>query len=264
MANLFDGVDSISGGATEGVQKILRAKTGKEITPTGPRQSSMGEAMALQSVKKQERSLAQQVGIQQQKAKVTQKQIDEQKRADRLQIETSVLDMDERRITATADILAKAERGEDELEFRQDALELEQAAHNLSMQDQEYVSNLKQIGRERRLFDDAAFDVEMDKMVYGNELTMLLEETKWKEKEGNLSRDRKSEIFKIDIDMAMQIAAADLKEKNYRSIISGVQTAATAGAEIVSKMPKTKPTEPKTGIVEPSTQTTPSFAGTIA
>lgn len=214
---------------------IATKATGKaQEAPSGPAQSNIAGQMAQQQSNKEIANVQEQGRIEQDQQAGQKEAIKEEGKIQNNAIqmqehEDSIANMEQ-----VSNLLQKAEFSELELEDRQDALSLESAAHKLMMEDQSYVQQIREVGRRRRLTDKLSFSEEMNEMVFGSEMSMLMDELGWKEGQGKLGRERSDELFNMNIDIAMAIAAADMEQANTAAIGQGLmkagETAVKAGA----------------------------------
>lgn len=211
---------------------ISTKATGKAQTSSGPGQSNIAAQMAQgqankQIAQQQEQGQIQDQAQDQQMAAVKQDGLDQQQALKTQELEQSAGNMEQ-----VQGLLQKAEFSELELADRQDALSLESASHKLMMEDQSYVQQLREVGRRRRLHDAVSFNEELDRTVYGGELSMLMNELGWMEGQGKIGRERSEELYNMNADIAMAIAAADAEQANTEMIVQGGMNAATAAAGV--------------------------------
>ena len=219
---------------------IATKATGKAQTGSGPGQSNIMEQAAKKESKDLMADVVDKGQIQMDQQESQREAIAEEGKTQYNAIQAQETEQEFSDMQQVQGLLQKGEFSELELENREDALNLETSAHKLMMQDKAYVHQIREIGRRRRLTDSLKFAEEMDRHVYGEELSMLLDELGWKEGEGQLARDRSEELFNMDMDTAMAIAAADIKQSQSQAIGQGVIDAGTAYVSSRPKTPKGK------------------------
>lgn len=228
-------------------EDLLSTKaTGKAQAQSGPGQSNIAEQMAQQQAQEQ-------IGDVQEQGQLADQQQEAQKGAIEEEGKTQQRGLDfaddERQVAEMEQVqglLQKAEFSDVQLEDRQDALALETSAHKLMMQDQAYVQQLREVGRRGRLTDEITFNEELDRQVYGEDLSMLMDELGWLEGQGAIARDRADDLFNMEVDVAMAIAAADTKQAGAQMIGQGVLDAGTAAGGYYADQTKKEPTTTQT------------------
>lgn len=139
----------------------------------------------------------------------------------------AALDMDRveqeyQRVDFVNKLMSQVEQSSLDLENRRDALQLEAAAHNLMMQDETYIQQIRDIGRRRRLVDQGNFEQEMSRMAYGSQLDMLISELGWTEDEAASGRSVIEKIANMDLDEALAVVAADSQMRTAGAISAGI------------------------------------------
>ena len=104
-----------------------------------------------------------------------------------------------------------------ELEDRKDKAALEQRAHLLAMQDKDYMEELTRIGIERQLSDKVSWQRELARITLGDQLSNVISDLKFKADANATERQRREELASINIDMALQMASAAIKDENTRA-----------------------------------------------
>lgn len=220
---------------TQRLQDLLRAKSGRATGGGETATSNLGEQQAVQGTNAQLGQLAGQAQIQTQAENQTaaneaqqtaqQKQaIDQGRRFDTVQ----------NRIQ-TQSILNDLGRNKGQVSLDKQRANLEQVAFNLSMQDKDYVDSLQDVGRRRRLDDEANFRNEMAENAFGSSLDLL----KQKLGQGDVlqasDRDFQKTLSKMSIDDAKAIADLQMDDAAAASAMqedlarSNAATAAKAG-----------------------------------
>lgn len=215
-----------------GFQSLLATKaTGKAQAPSGPSQSNIGQQVAEQQAGEQQAQVQESIGLEMQQQEAQRDAIQEETTQQNMALKFREEEQQVSNMQEVQGLLQNAEFSELELESRRDALNLETAAHRLMMEDQSYIHQIREVGRRRRLTNELTFQEEMDRMVYGEELSMLMDELGWMEQQGQLARDRSDELFNMNMDIALAVAAADLEQAQTQMIGQGIMDAGTAIAK---------------------------------
>lgn len=279
MASLLDRIKDI--GQTPqpqqaGIQKLLEAKTGKAVTPTGPAATSLAEQAALgatrQAVReqtfsermqqfeqsRQEKALAQQQK-QQEEALRKQEELKQQQMATETAIRREELtaaremgitsreagadrqikainnqadqrlrDLASQRNLQLDNIFSQFQFDSAELEDRRDAAQLEQQAFLLSMNDKQYLTELENIGRERQLLTDQGMREEMQRIVMGDNMDAMLDDLNFRRDRAATRRQFSQDLAQIDIDSAMDITRAAIKDDANRRMWESAGTIGSA------------------------------------
>jgi hypothetical protein len=140
------------------------------------------------------------------------------------------IEQDYQRVEFVNKLMSQVQQSNLELEQRRDALQLEAAAHNLMMQDETYIQQIRDIGRRRRLIDQGNFEQELSQMVYGKQLDLLLNQLGWNEKEAAAGRTIADQIANMDLSEALAIVAADAQMRTAGAMAAGIsENAADVG-----------------------------------
>ena len=132
---------------------------------------------------------------------------------------------------AVDQIFRDRDRSAKELAFRKDAAELEQVGFLLAMKDKAYVDELERIGAERDLSDKLNFQEEMQNVILGENLTLMLDQMGGKSALMADQRTWNEYLAKIDADAALALAQATLADEAKAQMISGVGNLAKAGID---------------------------------
>lgn len=128
---------------------------------------------------------------------------------------------------AEQDIFESFRQGNEELEFRKDAAELQQAAFMAAMSNKQYIQELNNIATMNNLNDELAFKEELSRLILGKQLDGLLEDLGWQEAYAADANEFKKTIANMDIQTALDIAKMDIKQANNKAVIEGATTAAS-------------------------------------
>jgi len=146
---------------------------------------------------------------------------------------------------ALDDIFSSFEQSKKELEFRKDAAELEQLGFLMAMNDAAYVDELQAVAKERNLMDDQAYREEMLTVTLGDNFKNFLDEMGFREFYNEQGRINESELAKIDINSALQMAAAAARDANNQAIVGGVMGVGKAGADYYAQRDTKAPVQTK-------------------
>lgn len=220
MANLLDTIkQNRSALATEKpevedqtlkVQKLLRAKTGREVGPAETATSNIAEQVAQGTTASQIQQLGSQMQLQQAGEDIEQARLAQQERLQRQETDQARKFQTMQTKMETNKLLNDLSRDRATLSLEKDKSRLEQTAFLLAMQDKKYTDQLQDAGRKQRLDDQVAFNEAIQKESFGLELDLL------KKKLGNqdilASSDRQFQemLASMSIAEAQQIAQMEM------------------------------------------------------
>ena len=205
--------------------QIQSQQTGK-AAPTGPTgQSNIGAQVAASApnpLGAQAQAAGEQMAGQEQQAATQQMAQDAQADMQRKQFESQQL-------MQTNQILDNAVASDKQLDQREDAAELEQAAFNLRLQDQEYSANLDRIAKEQGMEDSIAFQESMTRTMLGENLDSTLKKMNFDEIQGNARRASTWEQALQNIAHAEKINNARMADAKKAAVIGGIMDLGKAG-----------------------------------
>lgn len=217
--------------------ELLRARTGKQVTPGGPQAGSMAERIAAGTTQAQLDQQAQ-AGQLAATASAQESQAQEQeiaRRAEAGQLQQQAQRQEAGR--AEDRILQEYEQGTRQLDVRRDAAALEQLAHRARMENTQYIDNLKRIGDMERISDAARFNEEMTKQVFGSNLESLLDQMNWEEYMTMDDLEFQKRMESIDLDRALRISEQELSDEKTRGMYSGAGQAFSGAAQVYASTP---------------------------
>lgn len=231
-------------GQTQRVQGLLEAKTGKAIEgDTGPARTTIQEKSAAQQTQAglQDQSLQNRLqfqGIQQQDLEQTAKTQEQQLNlADQLQDYQSAFERQ------TDSILGDFERDKRMLEDSRAASKVEQAGFLLRLQDQQYLSDLKQQGEMNRLNSSVGFKEAAFKSALEDSMDLFSSEQAFKTFSQSSDREFQNQLAQMDINFAMQMADKMATAQANQSIFSGLGTVVSGAASMYGNKSAAKPAE---------------------
>jgi hypothetical protein len=159
------------------------------------------------------------------------------------------------------DIFADFKRSNQELEFRQDAAQLEQLGTLLALQDRKYIDELNRIGEKRKLYDRSNWEKEKARVIYGETLDSLMRDLNFQRGEDVSNRDYQRQLAQIDIDTAISMAEAAMRDEATRAMWeAGISAASTAAGTDWSKFAAEYKAPDSSAFAEKSkAESTPSF-----
>lgn len=218
-------------GQTQRVQTLLEAKQGRQVAgDTGPARSTIAEKSALQQTKagladQSLQSRLQFEGI---------KQEDTQQKAQVAEQQLSLADQAEDYRSAferqTESLLSDFERDNRQLDDAKSSAKLEQLGFSLRMQDQEYITNLQQVGRLNRLNSKVGFQEEVAKQTLSDLGELFKNDQDFQRFVGMNERDFREQMGQMDISFATEMAESALKAQRTNNLFSGTGTLIQAGA----------------------------------
>lgn len=205
--------------------QIQSQQTGKAGASTQTGQSGIAAQIAS-SAPDQNQAAMQQAGEQ---MAAQEQQADIQQRAQEQQIEQQRAQIENQATQNALDLLANTKASEAELDQREDALQLEQAAASLRMQDREYMSKLDQIAREKSITNDMTFRENAQKELIGSNLNDTLEAHDFNEDLARRERTMNMENIMAGLARAAKIQEAQMKDQAQSQMIGAAAQAAKTG-----------------------------------
>lgn len=135
-------------------------------------------------------------------------------------------------------IFSKFSKSNKELEFREDAAELEQLAFNLRLRDNEYVDTINRVAKENNLEDELAFREESQKLIWGEEMASLMRDLGFKSDLNISAREFAQKLGKMDVNAAMAVYDSQQQAANSQMVIQGGTSALNAGLEYADEKDK--------------------------
>ncbi|MDB4725793.1 hypothetical protein OAF54_00060 [bacterium] len=136
---------------------------------------------------------------------------------------------------AEDDIFEEFRQGNAMLEDREDASKLEQLAFNMRLKDTQYIDHITRVAQVNQLEDDLNFRKEATRIRMGNETSLLIDELGFKSMYQQEERDFKMELAKMDINSAIKLADAQVRDANRQAVASGVMQGAAAYAGTIEQ-----------------------------
>lgn len=222
---------------TEQTQALLRAKaTGKALDSSAlgtPRSTSIAEDLAKAQGFQNFASLAEQITLSKENISAQQQQL----KAEQTFIETNI-QQEQNKLTQEyflneEKLLNEYNNKLRELDFKKDAVLLEQLGHKIRMTNAYYIDNLTREATKSRLNEEARFEEELMRSIFKDELDLLYSDLEFKSL--ILSDDLNFKKMARDIDIDFSLRLAKLKEKGERAVaiaqgIAGVSSAAISAA----------------------------------
>lgn len=249
MASLLDALKegmtkpgSETGGQTEFAQRLLSAKqTGKLAKGTGPSRATEGERIA-DSVASQEQGAVRQGALSQlEELQTKSDQIAAQAEQTAARQDLQMEDIVQQNQIKTADMLEQIRQQEGQLTAQQRGARLEQAAFNLRMSNEEYLNNLQDEGKKKRLDNQIDFKTELQRTIFADQQSLLEDDLAFKEMMAMKDAEFQKLIANIDINAALQVASDAASAANQTSIWSGVGGLASGAAGYFSEKPDATP-----------------------
>jgi hypothetical protein len=120
------------------------------------------------------------------------------------------------------DIFSSFKRENVALEARRDAAQLEQLGHVLALQDKAYLDELNRIGERRKLYDKANWEKEKRSVIYGANLSRIMEDLGFRRGEDIKDRNFQEQMTRIDLDTALSMAVQAAKDANTTAMASSI------------------------------------------
>lgn len=219
---------------TQTVQNLLRAKTGKAVTPGGGdvAQSNIGEQAAVANTQSQLGALQPQIEMESQKTGLQAQGQQQQQQQQEQQVAQSRRFNTVENKMKTDQLLQGLSQEKGTLDVEKDKAKLEQTAFLLSMQDKSYVDTLNDIGRRRRLDSDVGMKEEMQNMAFGSNVALLKQKLGQDDILQADNRDYQKALASMTVDDAVKVAAMEAQNAertsalNQQLIVTGAQMAA--------------------------------------
>ena len=219
-------------GQTQAVQRLATAKTGKAAE--GPVLSSQQEKLAAaQGIA----ALGQQVGAEQQQFRELEEQENLLKqRAEQTAAKTTeqALNVSQQMQQRVTKLLDSFQKDVGQLNLQRNKAKLEQLGFNLRLSNQQYVDKLKAHGRKARLDSQLSFAEAAAQAVFADEMELFQNDLSFRSLLKASDREFEKELANIDIQTALQIAAADRDAANQRLMWEGVGGLTQSGIDIYS------------------------------
>ena len=201
---------------TSRVRDLLAAKSGKAgaAGTGGPKRVNTAERAAVQQTQAASKALQQQGAIGAEQLAQTSADI-EQNRQHQLTQQTQTLKEQQSQFDRQSDnILNQFERGQKSLQNSKDIQELEQLGFQARLESEQYVNQLQLEGDRLRLDDSLAFKTQLAKEQWSSNIALFQDKIKVKEMIDADNRTFLEEVSKIDINSALEIAEAGIKQAN--------------------------------------------------
>lgn len=235
MATLLDIINQNSAvptqtpqlGTTQQAQGLLRARTGKQISPSGgePGISDIQEKSAADQTRLSLVPVQQQATIQGAQAQQASAAVEQQKQQDLAGATQQKAGLTLQGQIQTNQLLQDLEQNRAQLNTEKDKSKLEQVAFGLRMGDQQYVDTLQREGARQRLDDQHSFDQALTSSVFGDQTDLLQQALGGKSILAAGDREFNSFLSNLSVDQARQLAKIDLA---HAAVMSQLQTQAEA------------------------------------
>ncbi len=221
MANLFDTINQnrqqLAGqqapvtDETGRIQKLLRAKSGKNVGTSDTAVSSLGEQAAVADTNAQLASLTPGLQLQQQAETIEREGQQQKVQQAEQDIEQSRRFNNVQNNIRTQQLLGDLSRDRGSLDLDKDRSKLEQVSFLMSMQDRKYTDELEAIGKRRRLDDEVAFRNEMEQVAFRDSIDILRDKLGKGDVLAANDREFATAMSNLSLDEAMKIANLEMQ-----------------------------------------------------
>jgi hypothetical protein len=222
-------------GQTAQVSQLLQAKSGKSpqtaISSAAPRASNIAEqaanqqtALGLEGLRQQGSLVAE--GLQQESANQTQTF---QQGAEK--VNEQLLDLQDQYTRQSEAILQDYQRGTRKFDLQKDKARMEQLGFNLRLSNDQYIQQLQREGFKSRLDNQARFQEELARTVFGEELDMFQNDLGFRSLMNADNRRFNEQLGAIDIDFAVAMATTANQAANTQMMWSSAGQLGAAGAQ---------------------------------
>ena len=217
-------------GATQQVQDIQRAKTGKAVGgETGPRTSALGEKQQAQL---SQQALGQVAGQGQLQGLQQQQQGEAQQQAFDIagrQLQERRMGMKERADREISTLQADYNRAVEEGDFQRAQASAEQASFLARLSNDKYINELQMEGARRRLDDNISFKKAFQEAQYSDMQDFLEDDLAFKTLMDADQRDFKEMISQMSVEDAMNIMNAQMAAGQQKQKWEGISKIASGG-----------------------------------
>lgn len=235
-------------GATEQVQNIQRASTGKAAGPVGPRASALGERQAAVQSQQALGQIAQQgrlQGLQQQQTAEAQEQAAGIASRQLEQKRQFVRDDANKKMEG---LRADYSRALEEGDFARAQAAAEQASFLTRLGNEKYINELQMEGKRARLDNEVDFKKAFKEQQYADTMDLLEDNIEFKKLMAADDREFEEQLAQISAADALKILNARIEAGMKQQMYSGIGSMISGGLAAGVKMAGTSTTDTDTGM----------------
>lgn len=227
------------GEATEGTAQIAAVgQTGKALNQQAglnTRLSSLGERLASVQALNQAKDVTKEAQMQGVSLDQQQDALAQQFNQQNTQISENRVAAQEQFNTQLKGMMSEYTSQLKGLNLQKDKARMEQAGFMLRMGNQQYIDKLQMEGRKSRLDDAIAFNEELNRSVFSQELDLFSNSLEFRNLMQADARSFQQQLGNMDNEFAMQIAMADNKAAGSQMMWSGIGSAVGGAASYMAK-----------------------------
>ena len=216
-------------------QKLLQAKSGKQVAGSGPAASSLAEQQAVTQTGQQLEGVqrrGQLVGLQQQQtgeaqeqaADIQAKKLEQQKQQFRQQSDRKMSELE-----------SDKQQALEELDYKKSASATEQMGILNRLSSDKYTNQLQTEGAKRRLDDQGEFQISLQDSIYADMENLLKENLEFKSLINADDREFQKELQQMDINTAMAIMRSQIRNAENTRMWSSIAEIGGVGTEALGK-----------------------------
>lgn len=152
----------------------------------------------------------------------------------------------ERQITMD-DLFASMQMSDKELEYRRDAGLAEYQSHLLAMSDAAYMNEITRVAKQRNLYDELEYKKDAEDIRLGESLSRMIDDLGFKTKFYADAREFEKQLAEIDIEAAIKLAEAAIRDEMTMSAFKSAGEAGAAYGTYQAKSNKTSTTDDEFG-----------------
>lgn len=222
---------------TSKLQRLLRAKSGRDISGPDVGSSNLGEQ---QAVAQTNQTLTNQVAPQIDLQRTAQEQ---QAQTQESEFNTQKQSIDQARSFNTLEskmktnsLLSDLERGKGQMDLAREKAATNQLAVNLRFQNTKYVDDLQREGAKNRLNNQLDFEQALTNSILGDNQQLLEKQLGGKSILSADNRDFNGAMARMGLDDAYAMFRSDVKSGKQRALYTGLGNVVTAGVGAAGKM----------------------------
>lgn len=212
------------------VTKLYQAKSGKATSDSStPQATNIGEQVVRQQEQGALRDIAQQGKLQGELMTAQEEQQKKEAQLARDQMLQQKNTIDKALNQQVDDLLTKTAQSNEELEFRKDSADLEQAAFAIRLQNDKYTQELQLAGAERRLNQENSFREESIRLLFAEDLIDKKSAMEFGSLFNASEREFSRRLGQLDLNTALSLAKTEARTAAATQIFTGVLGAGKAG-----------------------------------
>lgn len=247
-------------GQTAEVQRLMQAKSGKQVGPGG---GSLASNLAEKRAIQQGKSALQQIGQQSTLGREQQsQQLADIAQSEKQQKQEFNFQKDEQKQVfdrQAGNVIDQFKQGQRSLDNTKDIAKLEQAGFETRLSTDSYVNELQNVGQRARLDDEQEFNLQLANTMFEEEKDLFANQQQFLSIMAADDREFDKQIANMSLDWAIDLAKQEAKDVAFNQQVGGLSGLIETGAEGYAKgafKTKAAPSAPTAG-----SATTPAAGG---